>query len=128
MGGGVTPHEHAVADRFLAEASARREPLVVALSGAHAYGFPSPDSDLDLKAIHIAPTRALLGLRPDTPPVEHTEIVLPTGAALTAAWIVGNDTADARQFPTSIGAAAACPAFNRHPEAAIILYASARVI
>jgi predicted nucleotidyltransferase len=36
--------------------------LVVSLSGAHAYGFPSPDSDLDLKAVHIDPTRQLLGL------------------------------------------------------------------
>ena len=32
------------------------------LSGAHAYGFPSPDSDLDLKCVHIAPTRDLVGL------------------------------------------------------------------
>ena len=40
---------------------------MVALSGAHAYGFPSPNSDLDLKAIHIAPTRSLLGL--SEPPV-----------------------------------------------------------
>src|SRR5262249_32735952 len=36
--------------------------VVVSLSGAHAYGFPSPDSDLDLKAIHIDPTSNLLGL------------------------------------------------------------------
>lgn len=57
----LTPHQEAVAHTFLAEVSARRRHLVVALSGAHAYGFPSPDSDLDLKAIHIAPTRALLG-------------------------------------------------------------------
>jgi hypothetical protein len=37
------------------------------LSGAHAYGFPSPDSDLDLKAIHVAKTADLLGF--DVPPV-----------------------------------------------------------
>lgn len=47
----------------------------MALSGAHAYGFPSPDSDLDLKGIHVAPTRELLGLRPETPPVERIEVV-----------------------------------------------------
>lgn len=70
----MTPHQQLVAGRFLKEAARAREPLVVALSGAHAYGFPSPDSDLDLKAVHIAPTRALLGLRADCPPVEHTEI------------------------------------------------------
>jgi hypothetical protein len=39
----------------------------VSLSGAHGYGFPSPDSDLDLKAIHIAPTEGLLGLSPPHP-------------------------------------------------------------
>ena len=71
----MTPHQRAVSARFLAAASAEREPLVVALSGAHAYGFPSPDSDLDLKAIHVAPTRDLLGLRPETPPVEHLEFI-----------------------------------------------------
>ncbi len=71
----VTPHQRAIATRFLDAAGAEREPIVVALSGAHAYGFPSPDSDLDLKGIHVAPTRALLGLRPETPPVEHIEFV-----------------------------------------------------
>ncbi|HYD42485.1 MAG TPA: nucleotidyltransferase domain-containing protein, partial [Anaeromyxobacter sp.] len=28
--------------------------MVISLSGAHAYGFPSPDSDLDLKVIYVA--------------------------------------------------------------------------
>jgi hypothetical protein len=67
--------ERAVARRVLAEESARRDHVVVYLSGAHAYGFPSPDSDLDLKAIHLAPTRALLGL--DAPPTtfDRAEIV-----------------------------------------------------
>ncbi|GDX81866.1 nucleotidyltransferase [Deltaproteobacteria bacterium] len=71
----MTPHQSTIATRFLASACAQREPVVVALSGAHAYGFPSPDSDLDLKAIHVTPTRELLGLRPETPPIEHTEVV-----------------------------------------------------
>lgn len=55
-------HAGRVADAVLAQEEQKRTHLVVALSGAHAYGFPSPDSDLDLKAIHIAPTRSLLGL------------------------------------------------------------------
>lgn len=50
------------ADAVLDREARKRRHLVVSLSGAHAYGFPSPDSDLDLKAVHIAPTRALLGL------------------------------------------------------------------
>jgi hypothetical protein len=57
-------HQRAVADRILDQESRSRRHLVVSLSGAHAYGFPSPDSDLDLKAIHVAPTEQLLGLSP----------------------------------------------------------------
>ena len=38
----------AVMARVLDEEEAQREHVVVYLSGAHAYGFPSPDSDLDL--------------------------------------------------------------------------------
>jgi predicted nucleotidyltransferase len=64
-----------IAQRVIAEEAARREHVVVALSGAHAYGFPSPDSDLDLKAIHVAPTRALLGLAPTFGGGERMEIV-----------------------------------------------------
>lgn len=71
----MTPHQRLVAARFLDAAHTQREPVVVALSGAHAFGFPSPDSDVDLKAVHIAPTRALLGLRPDTPAVETLQVV-----------------------------------------------------
>lgn len=59
-----SPHQATVIDGFLAEEKAKREHLVISLSGAHAYGFPSPDSDFDLKAIHIAPARELLGLGP----------------------------------------------------------------
>lgn len=51
--------------RFLSEqlqaARARaRHPLWVGLTGAHAYGFPSPDSDLDLKGLHTATAADLL--------------------------------------------------------------------
>ncbi|MCC7541618.1 MAG: nucleotidyltransferase domain-containing protein, partial [Deltaproteobacteria bacterium] len=58
----LSPSQRAVARRVIDEESHAREHVVVYLSGAHAYGFPSPDSDLDLKAIHVVPTRALLGL------------------------------------------------------------------
>jgi predicted nucleotidyltransferase len=60
--------QQTIADRVLDEEERDRRHLVVALSGAHAYGFPSPDSDLDLKAIHIEATERLLGL---TPPRAH---------------------------------------------------------
>ena len=36
--------------------------VVCSLVGSHSYGFPSVDSDFDLKAIHLAPARELLGL------------------------------------------------------------------
>lgn len=40
-------------------------PLVFAtISGAHLYGFPSPDSDYDLRGVHVLPVRDVVGLRP----------------------------------------------------------------
>ncbi|MGW0086950.1 nucleotidyltransferase domain-containing protein [Streptomyces sp. NPDC003393] len=40
------------------------DPLLFAtVSGAHLYGFPSQDSDVDLRGVHLLPTAALVGLR-----------------------------------------------------------------
>ncbi|XXF80725.1 nucleotidyltransferase domain-containing protein [Myxococcaceae bacterium GXIMD 01537] len=75
MKGTLTEHERRVADRVLDEESSRREHLVVSLSGAHAYGFPSPDSDLDLKCIHVESTRALLALEPRQVRSERLEVL-----------------------------------------------------
>ena len=58
-----------MARRFVAANPPPGEILHVGLVGAHYYGFPSPDSDLDLKGIHLAPTPAMLGLAP--PPDTH---------------------------------------------------------
>ncbi len=71
----LTAHQAEVARRFLAERDRERRHLVVYLSGAHAYGFPSPDSDLDLKCVHVAPTRELVGLTPIEDAAERTEVV-----------------------------------------------------
>jgi hypothetical protein len=71
----LTEHQRAVMKRVLDEEEARREHVVVYLSGAHAYGFPSPDSDLDLKAIHVARTDDLLGLEVPAPTVDRAEIL-----------------------------------------------------
>lgn len=38
--------------------------MAVGITGAHYYGFPSPDSDLDLKGIHVAPTHEIVALQP----------------------------------------------------------------
>lgn len=64
-----------VMSRVVREEEARREHLVIYLSGAHAYGFPSPDSDLDLKAIHVAKTADLLGFEAPAPTVDRAEII-----------------------------------------------------
>ncbi|MFJ8078695.1 DNA polymerase beta superfamily protein [Streptomyces sp. NPDC096176] len=37
--------------------------LFATVSGAHLYGFPSRDSDVDLRGVHLLPIAALLGLR-----------------------------------------------------------------
>lgn len=50
--------------RFLALHPPPGRLLCCAVTGSHLYGFPSPDSDLDLKGIHAAPAEALLGLDP----------------------------------------------------------------
>ncbi|MBL1107727.1 nucleotidyltransferase domain-containing protein [Streptomyces sp. 5-8] len=40
------------------------DPLLLAtVSGAHLYGFPSQDSDVDLRGVHLLPAAELLGLR-----------------------------------------------------------------
>ena len=39
------------------------EPLFVTVSGAHLYGFPSPDSDVDLRGCHQLPLCAIVGLK-----------------------------------------------------------------
>lgn len=71
----LTDHQTAVMDRVLAQEAAQRWHLVVSLSGAHAYGFPSPDSDLDLKAIHAVPTGSLLGLGAAPGSEERLEVI-----------------------------------------------------
>ncbi len=38
--------------------------LFVTISGAHLYGFPSPDSDYDLRGVHLLPLPEVVGLRP----------------------------------------------------------------
>ena len=37
--------------------------LFVTISGAHLYGFPSPDSDYDLRGVHLLPLAEVVGLK-----------------------------------------------------------------
>jgi predicted nucleotidyltransferase len=71
----LSAHQQAVARRFLADRERERRHLVIYLSGAHAYGFPSPDSDLDLKCVHVAPTADLVGLTVVDDPKDRIELV-----------------------------------------------------
>ena len=71
----LTPLQARIAGRVLAEEEAHRRHLLVSLSGAHAYGFPSPDSDLDLKAVHVDPTERFLGFPAAPRSAERLEVV-----------------------------------------------------
>ena len=73
--GVLTAREGAAMSRVIREEEQKRSHLVVALSGAHAYGFPSPDSNVDLKGVHIEQTAALLGMAPVVPSVDRIETV-----------------------------------------------------
>ena len=44
--------------------------IFVTVSGAHLYGFESPDSDVDLRGCHVLPPHELLGLRSPRETVE----------------------------------------------------------
>jgi predicted nucleotidyltransferase len=54
-----------------AEVARHSYPLLFAtVSGAHLYGFPSADSDFDLRGAHILPPREALGLLPKQETIE----------------------------------------------------------
>lgn len=69
------PTRAAVVRAYVERQAALRHHLVVYLSGAHAYGFPSPDSDFDLKCVHVAPTADLVGLTPRPGGAERIEVI-----------------------------------------------------
>lgn len=51
-----------IARRFLTARPSPGTTLQCAITGAHIYGFPSEDSDLDIKGMHLAPIDEVLGL------------------------------------------------------------------
>ncbi|MBB5036395.1 nucleotidyltransferase domain-containing protein [Prosthecobacter dejongeii] len=56
--------------------TAQPYPLLFAtISGAHLYGFPSPDSDVDLRGAHVLPLRQVLGLDARHETVEDSRII-----------------------------------------------------
>jgi len=54
--------------------------LFAAISGAHLYGFPSPDSDYDLRAAHAWPLDAVVGLEVRNETVEDSRVIGQTEA------------------------------------------------
>lgn len=48
--------------------------LFVTISGAHLYGFPSPDSDYDLRGTHCLPASQVVGLLEREETVEFSEV------------------------------------------------------
>lgn len=62
-------------ERLLTEVARQPYPLLfVTISGAHLYGFPSPDSDYDLRGVHILPVREVIGLDPGRETIEVSEM------------------------------------------------------
>jgi len=58
-------------DLLRAEVARHPYPLLFAtVSGAHLYGFPSPDSDYDLRGAHILPAKEAVGLLPKQETIE----------------------------------------------------------
>lgn len=48
--------------------------LFATLSGAHLYGFPSPDSDFDLRGVHCLPYEKIAGLQVSDETLDQTEV------------------------------------------------------
>ncbi len=56
--------------------AAQPYPLLFAtISGAHLYGFPSPDSDFDLRGTHILPVEKIAGLTVPDETVEDSRVI-----------------------------------------------------
>jgi predicted nucleotidyltransferase len=62
--------------RLTSIVSGQPYPLVFAtVSGAHLYGFPSLDSDYDLRGVHVLPPRAVMGLDVKDETIQREQIV-----------------------------------------------------
>lgn len=56
--------------------TAQPYPLLFAtISGAHLYGFPSPDSDFDLRGVHVLPLQKVVGLEVREETVEDSRVI-----------------------------------------------------
>ena len=85
--------------------AAQPYPLLFAtISGAHLYGFPSPDSDFDLRGAHVLPLEKVVGLEVRDETVQQELIVpphpglLPIGCGEGGALEMDIVSHDARKF------------------------------
>src|SRR6185437_13426949 len=70
-----TPERTMFDERLLRQVEAHPYPLMfVTISGAHLYGFPSPDSDYDLRGVHLLPLEEVVGLKTGQETVEKSGI------------------------------------------------------
>jgi predicted nucleotidyltransferase len=88
--------------------AAQPYPLLFAtISGAHLYGFPSPDSDFDLRGAHVLPLDKVVGLEVRDETVEQKMIVPPHPGPLPIGCGEGGelemDTLSLRQFLFACG-------------------------
>ena len=49
--------------------------LFATISGAHLYGFPSPDSDFDLRGAHVLPVERVVGLETSDETLEDSRVI-----------------------------------------------------
>lgn len=67
------PVAHANHVHLLQAIADQRYPLLfVTISGAHLYGFPSADSDYDLRGVHLLPLKDVIGLHDPRETIEHS--------------------------------------------------------
>ena len=70
----MNPSMH-IDPRLTQQVAAHPYPLLfVTISGAHLYGFPSPDSDFDLRGVHLLPLPEVVGLSEGQATVEKSGI------------------------------------------------------
>jgi len=61
--------------RLIRQVELHPYPLLFAtISGAHLYGFPSPDSDFDLRGVHLLPLTEVVGLKTGQETVEKSGV------------------------------------------------------
>lgn len=62
--------------RLVRIAESQSYPLLFAtVSGAHLYGFPSPDSDFDLRGAHILPLERVVGLEVQDETIQDSRVI-----------------------------------------------------